>query len=457
MPTVSEEIAQWNAALSLVDIPEKVVRAAKWRIVDTLGVAFAVAGQDYGRKIRAGTLAMGGAGAAHIVGFHDQTSPQAAAIANGAMASALSYDDTHNATIVHVTATLLAATMALGEELDSTGEDFLAALIGGSELACRVGMAAPLQFHKRGWHPTGLFGAVGATYAACRLLRLDPRATAHAAGITGSFAAGIGEGMREGAESPNLHAGWAAHSGIAAALLAKHGHTGPSQVLEGVAGLFRTHVQDPDYGFDFAAVTAEIGRRWESLGISLKPYPCAHVVHSYIDAILALHAQGLRAENVRRILCPIADYMIGVVCEPRDKKVAPQNDWQGRTSLQYSLAEALVTGRLDGQSYHSDGEARAQIRALAQKIEYEVDPSAKPGQFKGWVIVETQDGKRLERVEPHNRGSAERPLSDAEIAKKFCDNAAALFTPAQADAIQSAAMSLSGAGAVRRLAATCTP
>lgn len=457
MPSVSELTAQWSAELTLARIPSDVVAATRWRILDTLGVIFAVAAQDYGQKIRAGTLAMGGKGNAHIIGFPDQTSPQAAAIANGAMASALSYDDTHNATIVHVTATLLSAALALGEELDTGGDNFLAALIAGSELACRVGMAAPLQFHKRGWHPTGLFGAVGAAFAACRLLGLDAGKTAQALGITGSFAAGIGEGMREGAESPNLHAGWGAQAGIAAALLAQHGHTGPLQVFEGNAGLFRTHVQDPNYRFDFAAVTDGLGGHWECRGISMKPYPCAHVLHSFLDAILTLHAQGLRAQEVKRILCPIADYMIGVVCEPRDKKVAPQNDWQGRGSLQYSLAEALVTGRLDGTSYRSEGSTRAEIRALAQKVDYEVDETAKPGQFKGWVIVETLDGRRLEWIEPYNRGSAERPLSEADIVKKFRDNAAPLFNPARPAAIEAAVASLAGAGAVRRLAAACVP
>src|SRR5258708_4144732 len=128
MPSVSEETAQWCAALRFKDIPADIVAAARWHILDTIGVVFAVAAQDYGRKIRAGALAMGGAGHAHILGFADQTSPQAAAIANGAMASALSYDDTHNATIVHVSATLVAATLALGEERDTDGENFLAAV-----------------------------------------------------------------------------------------------------------------------------------------------------------------------------------------------------------------------------------------------------------------------------------------------------------------------------------------
>ena len=456
MPSVSEQAAAWSAGLDLAAIPAEVVAGQRWRILDTLGIALASSALDYGQRIRAGTLALGGQGRAHILGFAGTTSAPAAALANGAMASAQSFDDTHNATIVHVTASLLSACLALGEELDISGEEFIAAIVAGSELACRIGLAAPLQFHKRGWHPTGIFGAVGATYAACRLLQLDPGKTAHAAGIVGSFAAGIGAGMREGAESPNLHAGWAANSGISAALLARAGHTGPLQVFESPSGLFAAHVQEPGYAFDFAAALDGLGEHWECQTISLKPYPCAHVLHSFVDAILALRAQGLRAGDVARIRCPIAEPMIGIVCEPRAEKIAPQNDWQGRGSLPYTLAEALVTGRLDGTSYRGDAATRGEIRVLAAKIEHEIDRGAKPNQFKGWVIAELEDGRMLEKIEPHNRGSAERPLRDFDILKKFRDNAGARFDDARVAGIEAAVQSLAAPGAVRRLGAACS-
>jgi 2-methylcitrate dehydratase PrpD len=456
MPSVSEQAAAWSAGLDLAAIPPEVIAGQRWRILDTLGVALASAALDYGRRIRAGALALGGQGSAHILGFAGTTSAPAAALANGAMASAQSFDDTHNATIVHVTASLLSACLALGEEIDAAGEEFLTAIIAGSELACRIGLAAPLQFHKRGWHPTGIFGAVGATYAACRLLKLDPVKTAHAAGIVGSFAGGVGAGMREGAESPNLHAGWAANSGITAALLARAGHTGPLQVFESPSGLFAAHVQERGYVFDFAAALDGLGRRWECQTISLKPYPCAHVLHSYVDAVLALRSDGLRASDVMRIRCPIAEHMIGIVCEPRVEKIAPQNDWQGRGSLPYTLAEALVTGRLDGTSYRGDATTRGEVRALAAKIEHEVDKTAQPNQFKGWVIAELTDGRVLEKIEPYNRGSAERPLRDFDILKKFRENAGARLDEAPIAGMEDAVKSLAGPGAVRRLGAACS-
>ena len=239
MPSVSEQAAAWSAGLDLAAIPAEVVAGSVGASSTRWASRWRARRRITGSASAPRALALGGQGRAHILGFAGTNSAPAAALANGAMASAQSFDDTHNATIVHVTASLLSACLALGEELDAAGEEFMAAIVAGSELACRIGLAAPLQFHKRGWHPTGIFGAVGATYAACRLLRLDPGKTAQALGIVGSFAAGIGAGMREGAESPNLHAGWAAQSGITASLLARSGHTGPLQVFESPSGLFQ--------------------------------------------------------------------------------------------------------------------------------------------------------------------------------------------------------------------------
>jgi 2-methylcitrate dehydratase PrpD len=185
------------------------------------------------------------------------------------------------------------------------------------------------------------------------------------------------------------------------------------------------------------------------------------VLHSFVDAILALRAEGLRASDVVRIRCPIAAPMIGIVCEPRAEKIAPERDGQGRGSLPFTLAEALVTGRLDGTSYRGDPATSGEIRALAAKIEHEVDASVQPNQFKGWVIAELRDGRVMEKIEPYNRGSAERPVRDFDILKKFRDNAGARFDEARTVEIEAAVRSLAAdfrtsAGAVRRLGAACS-
>ena len=113
------------------------------------------------------------------------------------------------------------------------------------------------------------------------------------------------------------------------------------------------------------------------------------------------------------------------VCEPVAEKVAPASDSHGRVSLQYSLAEALVRGKLGVDSYSNECLRDPVILALARKIIYVVDKEAPGrGQYKGWVIVHTKDGRKLERVEPYNRGSAENPMSADDVRAKFRENSA---------------------------------
>ena len=399
MPSYTQSLAQWYGDLALDDVPGDLVAHAKLRILDTLGVALAASSLAYGKVIRDAAQALGGEGKSRIIAFGNGVAPAWAAMANGMLAHALIFDDTHNESIVHPSSPLLSATLAVGEAVDCDGEEALTAFIGATEILCRVGLVARGGFHKAGFQPTAVVAPVGAAFVASRLYGLDEAAMVHAAGLTGSFASGITESWTDGTWAQLLHPGWAAHSGVAAALLAKSGYSGPATVLEGRFGLFKTHVQQPDAEFAFDRLLAELGTEWESRRISFKPYPCAHVIHPFLDAILALHRDGLSAADVQRIVCPIAAYMIGVVCEPVDEKRRPASDAQARTSLQYSLAEALVRGKLDAQSYRPDALQQRVILDLADKIEYTVDTTAPTSrQFKGWVIVHTNDGRVLEHI-----------------------------------------------------------
>jgi 2-methylcitrate dehydratase PrpD len=199
-------------------------------------------------------------------------------------------------------------------------------------------------------------------------------------------------------------------------------------------------VQQPDYHYQFDRLTGDLGKEWESRNLSFKPFPVGHVSHPYISAILRLYAQGLRADQVSRITCLLNKEWIPIVAEPLHEKLKPGTPWHGRVSLQYTLAEALHTGRIDVRSYSIDNLRNAEILSLASKVRCEVDPNA-PGreQFKGWVIVDTKDGRRLEEIEEFNRGSRQNPMSQGEINAKFRANAGFLLSDSEADKIVHAA------------------
>jgi len=457
MPTVNQIAAQWMSTLTWEQIPPDLVASAKLRILDTVGVALAASAQPYGQVMNRAVAEFEQPGPCRVMGLRVTTGPAWAALANGMLAHALIFDDTHSTSIVHPTSPLLAATLAAGEKTGATGQDLLLALIGGTELACRIGLVAQGNFHAAGFQPTAIAGPFGCAYAAGRLYGLDAARMAHAAGIAGSMAAGINESWTDGTWAQIMHPGWAAHSGISAATLARHGYSGPGTVFEGRFGLFRTHVQRDDFQPDFTAVTAGLGDDWQGRHTVFKPYPCAHVIHPFLDAILDMWRAGLRADQVERVVCPIAQYMVRIVCAPAEEKRRPLGEAQARTSLQYSLAEALHTGRLDAGSYSAACLADPAILALADRIDYVIDDTAPDSRaYKGWVIVDTRDGRRLEQIVPHTRGSAENPMSPADVQAKFRANASLRLPGHRVEAIIDAVDRLERQTA-GQLAALCVP
>lgn len=454
--SLTRQLADWYLALKYDDVPTDVLATTKLRVLDVLGLSLVPVNAEFGSTVRAAVLEMGTGRGSRMLGFGDETSPMLAAVVNGAMAHALEFCDTQNETMTHVSSPSVTSALALGESLGLDGKEFLAVCAGASEVISRIAVGAPGQFHKHGFHSTGVVGAFGAAYIASRLYKLDPQRTTHAAGIVGSQAAGLMECWSDGTWSKFLHPGWAAHSGISSALLAKHGYTGPATVLEGRFGLFRSHVQEPQYEFDLGRIVDALGSVWENRRISFKPFPTAHVIHPFIDAILALHKQGLRAQNVEKIVCPVADYMVPIVCEPRAEKIAPASDWHGRVSLAYTLAEALYHGKLGARGYTAESIRNPEILALARKITYEVDATA-PGRerFKGWVIAHTTDGRRWEHVEPANRGSFDNPMTIDEIRGKFRENASLTLSENRVDRVIAAVDELESVADVSELVTLC--
>ena len=439
MPALASQVADWVSRVAFDDLPHDVVDATKRRILDVIGLAYAGAETPFGRATTAAAIAMSPPGPARIIGVRDRVGVATAAFANAALPQALEFDDTHNESIVHMSSPAVAASLALAETQTISGRDLILAIAIANEISCRVGSVSSGQFHRRGFHPTGLFAPFGIAYGAGRLLGLDAPQLAYAAGTCGSFAAGVLECWVDGTDTKFLHSGWAAQSGIAAAMLARAGVTGPPKIFEGRFGLFASHLQDPTVARDFDRIGERLGTYWESRAASFKPFPTAHVLHPYVSAILRVrHQHGITHRDVASIDCPVAEFNVSIVCEPVDEKCAPASRAHCRVCLQYTLAEALYTGQLGKHAYDDSSRLNPEVLALARKVRYHVDPSFPgPGRFKGAVRVTLTDGRVLEEVEEDNRGSAENPMTDEELRAKFDDNASGFLSAAQREALAS--------------------
>jgi 2-methylcitrate dehydratase PrpD len=431
-PSASGALAEWTLRLQCGDLPSDIVEAVQVRLLDTIGIMLAATDTPIGRAARDGARAMGGGTSSRIVGFGDRTSAMLAALAGGTLAHALDFDDTHDPSLVHPSAAIVPAALAVGETAGASGNELLAVLAAGSEIGCRLGSVAPMAFHKRGLHPTGLLTGFGAVAVAGRLLGLEASKLQAAFGIHGSQAAGLLESFSDGTWVKTMHPGWAACSGIAAVHLAANGFTGPATVFEGRRGLFAALADAPEGGLDFSRLTAELGRTWEFRRSSIKLYPCAQVIQPFVDLALAASRQGLRHDRIRTVTAPMAEHYIGVVAEPRAEKLAPVTPTHARASLQYCIAAALRLGHCGPGAFTEKIIADPAILKLAARVATPVEQRpAAPGQLRARLTIETDDGQRWQAEQEHHRGSAENPISRADVEAKFEANTERLLSRRQ--------------------------
>ncbi len=421
--SLSGALSRWTHDLALDQVPPAVISDAKLRVLDTIGVMVAASVTDAGRIVREAALRIGPGNTARILGFGDSAAPAGAAIANGTLAHIHDYDDTHGAARVHISAPIVTAALSLGEAIGADGRAILTAIVAGSELTARLGAMAPGAFHDRGYHATGVIGAIGAAVTAAKLLALPVAKTQNAIGIAASQAAGIAECFSDGTWTKRLHPGWAAHCGIAAAQLADCGFTGPAKSLDGTRGLYNAHLGKADH--PYGRVTTGLGETWLCAQSSFKPYPCGHLIHGFVEAMFTLREEtGLNARDVAAITCPVSKWVMVMIGEPRADKVAPTTEAQAKISLYYCVAAALALNKLDLHAFAPAMIGDARIAALAQKISCTIDPEAPDDQSKGWVIARTTDGRKVECIVTNGVGSDANPMSADQVRQKFRENMA---------------------------------
>ena len=421
----STRLAQFVSALRFADLPPAAVDAARRHLLDTFGVAIRGRGHANARNALAGVAACEGAGAIAVWGSDATLTAAGAALANGVACHVLDFDDTHTDSIVHGSAIIAPVVMALGQERGARGEDLVTAFVAGWEVGARVGLAARGSFHKRGFHTTSIAGVFGATAAASRLLGLSAEQTAHALGIAGSQASGINEYLSNGSSAKAIHTGWAAHAGIVAAHFAGAGMTGPMSVFEGRDGLLRAYGEPQ--AVDPEALDADLGSRWEVTRVSIKPYPCCHFAHAFIDCAGALAAKGISPADIRSLHCVVPEIELALICEPWPDKLVPGSSYAAKFSLPFVLAARLIDGRIDHASFEAANLAREDLRALAARTTYRVAAEGEtpfPRTFPGWVEATLADGRKVVERLDVNAGHPDNPLTLDQVARKFRDNAA---------------------------------
>lgn len=415
--TLAQELVEF--AWDLPDLPAGVQHAVRRHLLDGLGNAVASARAGVVAPAVEVATALGGAGEAAVWATGGRVSAPAAALANGALVHGLDFDDTHAGALVHATAVLAPAAIAVGEQHAATGRELVAALAGAYESVLRLGAAVQHGFHARGFHATSVVGVFGAALAAARLSGLDRGQAVHALGIAGSQAAGSLEFLVDGVSTKQLHPGMAAMNGVLAARLAAAGATGPDTILEGEAGLFGLYAgASPDP----ADVTRTLGEEWELERITIKPYPVCQLSHAAMDAVASVRAQ-VDPDDVAEMVVALPHDSVPIVAEPAHRKARPQSTYDARFSLPFCLAVVLDRGGLGVDDLGPDQLDDPRLQALAATVTVvPSEPTGPAAAAEGRVTVRLHDGRTVVGHVPASRGGPDRPLTDDELVEKFVSN-----------------------------------
>jgi 2-methylcitrate dehydratase PrpD len=274
---VTQRLARHVVETRWDDIPATVRHQAKRSLMNFFAVA--LAGCRSGPvEIALRSLAeFSGGRQATLVGRAERIDALSAAFLNAAGANVHDFCDTHLRTVIHPTAPVAPALLALAELRQVSGPDLLLAFILGNEVQARIGLAISPSHYSQGWHITSTCGVFGAAGGAGKLLGLDERQMVWALGTASTQSSGLCECL--GTPAKSVSVGNAARNGLWSALLAEKGFDGPPEPLSGVQGFYNAMGETPD----LSLVTDGLGESWEIMATSYKPYPCGFVIHPVLD------------------------------------------------------------------------------------------------------------------------------------------------------------------------------
>lgn len=431
-----EKLAAFAASLSWDSLPENVQQAAVYRALDLISVALGAVGDPLVENMKQALRALDPEARRTGVALLGQPlgerwSVTDAAMLDAMLAHTLELDDVHPGSKTHLSASMIPAAWCLGQQLGSSGKEFLTALVAGYEVGHRVGMAFGVAAHrKQGWHATATCGTFAVAAACAHLLGLDGKATASALGLAGSQTTGVWAFLGDGTNSKVLNPGQAAMTGLRCTYLAKYGMQGPVHVLEAEDGGLLKAMSD---GGHLEKLTEGLGTTWEILNMDMKPYPCCRSAHAGIDGALSLRKAilgegALPLENAsQQILDSVVSleaetYKIGYQqCAVSDGCLHPQNPLDAKFSLPYTLAGSLLYGKVDQDLFTPEKVADPAIRTLLGRIRVREAAdltAAYPGHWSCRVKVQLKDGRVLEQFIQDPTGSYRKPLSEEAALQK---------------------------------------
>jgi 2-methylcitrate dehydratase PrpD len=261
--SITSDLAAWAESVTWSSLPLDVRQVTGCRLLDSMGLMLAGSDTDAGRAVSEYAVSLGGKREATLIGSGECLPAASVALVHGTWAHVHDFDDTMPESVIHPTSPVAAAALAIGEAQGASPEEILTAIATGIEVTCRLGVAAGRRFHHRGFHATGIAGPIGAALTASILTASGVDVAVSAMGLAASMSGGLLAFLSDGSWSKRLHPGWAAHGGVTAAGLARHGFLGPAGVLEDRFGLYSAFLHGESV--ELSVILDDLGLAWRSL------------------------------------------------------------------------------------------------------------------------------------------------------------------------------------------------
>ena len=450
MTSAIERAAGWASQLAFSDIPAQVRKVARDCFVDTIGVALAGSSRPVVGKMRALVEAQYRDGEATIFGGQRRMSAPAAALVNGTAAHALDFDDNCYSGFVHGSGVIVPAVLAVAEAENVSGVELITAFVAGCEAEFAAGDAATPHLYQKGWWTTGVLGPIGGAVAAACIMKLDATKTGFALGLAVAGAGGAKACF--GTDGKPALCGRTAEQGVTAALMARAGCSGPLNAFEDSRGF--AHLLNDD--IFLAECFADFGGTWRLLtpGVDIKRVPVCLSAHAALDAVMdIMAAQRITASDITHVECDVGPVVTTNLVY--DNPGTPQ---QAQFSLPFAIGCVLVHGDVTLAQLDQAILDNPALRAAMGRVTTVTTGRWKQGEEDArlypegaHVTVTTRDGRSFEHFNGFARGTAARPLSEAEIAEKFMTCASGAIGKSDAERLLGRLHALEALPSVRSL------
>ncbi len=461
----SARLIEFASALPPASIPQAAFDNAKRCLLDAIGCGLFGASQPWSKIMAAQMLTENSQGASTVFGLTATLAAPAAALCNGTAIHGFELDDLLPAAIIHpgtvIVPAVLAAAESIDESTDVSGEQLLRALVIGYEVTARISLAMGTDASHHGFHKTSVVGPVASAIAASCVLGLNAQQVTCAAGIAASMASGIKSyvagGGGGGGMVKRMHAGWAASSGVRAALLARDGFTGPTGAIDGRYGLLEVFGGNAAHA---ERLTHGLGESWAINAVWCKVYPLCGWIQGVVQLLGQMRDQindgkPLTADQIKKVVVGTSAFSVN-----GNSNAKPADTMDAQYSIPYCAALALTRDPGDPRAFEPAGYNDPTLLAIASRVELCVDDECEavyPQRFGSRVQLHLTNGEVKEALTLDPHGTPADPCSDAELTDKFTRLAALSPLKVNSAAIVRAVTQLDAGDSVRELSGALRP